>query len=106
MVNAAHVEGVSQLRLERRPNVCHGAAFLAFAMLLHDRPRGDFLRAFAITAGPLGGFLDVFVLALFLAARASQMFFTWHIDFSYRAKIRTICEPFQGGPNPPFVSIT
>jgi hypothetical protein len=56
-------------------------------VLLHDRAGGYFLGALSVSAGALRALLDVFVLALFLAAYAAQMFATRHGDL----------HEFQGG---------
>lgn len=47
-----------------------------FRMLFHDRARGYFFGASAITTALLSAFFDVFVLTLFLFANASEMFLT------------------------------
>jgi hypothetical protein len=49
-------------------------------VLLHHRAGGDLFGAPAISAALLRGFLDVFVLPLFLRTYGLQMLFSWHIE--------------------------
>jgi hypothetical protein len=48
-------------------------------VLFHDRARGYFLSPSAVAAGALRALFDVFILALFFAADAAQVFSTWHV---------------------------
>ena len=63
------------------------AAFLSLAALFHHCPGRDFFGAFAVTAGPLSGLFDVFVLALLFAAGAPEMLLTWHVISSSAATL-------------------
>src|SRR5262249_31326770 len=47
-------------------------------VVLHDGPRGHFLRAVAVAAGLLGRLLDVLVFALLFVAHAAQVLPLWH----------------------------
>jgi hypothetical protein len=49
-------------------------------MLFHDRARCHFLGPPTVAAGALRALFNVFILALFFAADAAQVFATWHLD--------------------------
>jgi hypothetical protein len=56
------------------------AFLMAFPfVLLHHGSRGDFFGPLAVASRPLRALLDVFVLALLLAAHASKMFSPGHV---------------------------
>jgi hypothetical protein len=48
-------------------------------MLLHHRPRSDFLGATSVPSGALCALFNVFILPLLLSADASKMLLAWHI---------------------------